>query len=158
MKTIKIFFSLLALTVLAGCASTNQHVSRNFMVTGNVLDIGAGREVALVELCRFTQTLSDEQVARLRENPALAQCRELTLQSAFGTNVVRDVATGAIPVTLGAIVQGEYAKGVVREQARVCQGGRCGGGGGAQAAAGASNVTNVTITLPCAAKQPRREL
>lgn len=137
-----------AMAVLGGCA-TNAYVSPHFVVTGGTADLGAGREAAVVELCRRDPT-DTRSVEELRKDPSAAKCAERTMQFALGTNVARDIATGAVPVVLGAVTQGEYAKGAIRLQAKVCKDGKC-AGGGAQVAAGANSVTNVTVTLGCLA-------
>lgn len=138
--------SLIAL--LAGCASTT-YVSRDYVFRGGTAQLGDGREAVIIEQCRLKAPADAKLQEELRKNPDKAECAEMMAQVALGTNVVRDIAAGAVPVTLGAITQGEYAKSTVREQARVCKDGKC---GGPAAAAGSTAGANVVVNIGnCAA-------
>lgn len=139
-----------AMAVLGGCA-TNAYVSPHFVVTGGTADLGAGREAAVVELCR-RDPADKRTVEEIRKDPASAACIERSMQFALGTNITRDIATGAVPVVLGALTQGHMAERAIKKQAEVCKDGKCGGPAAASGSA-ASNTTNVivTTTMPCAA-------
>ena len=144
----KKLISLALALFLTACSTTDAYVSRNFMVTGGVKNIGAGREVAILELCR-RDPADTRSVEEIGKDPTSAKCSELQLQYALGTTLPRDIATGALPVAIGTGLQGEVQKAGIRLQAKVCADGKC-GGGGTQAAAGASSSTNVTVNLGCA--------
>jgi hypothetical protein len=147
-QTIKSILLVSVIALFAGCAST-PYVSSYYVATGGVADLGNGREAAVVELCK-RDPKDTTPAEEIRKNPSQAKCLERSLQFALGTTVGRDLLTGVTPAVLAAATQGEYGLKAIDKQAKVCEGGKC-GGGGAQAAAGANSSTNVTVNLGCAA-------
>ena len=146
----RLIFSLILAALVSACAST-PYVSTNYVVRGGVANLGDGREVAVVELCRTAVDLDAKAQAEVRKNPALAKCAESQMQTAFGTTWTRDVISAATPAVVGAITQGQMAKSVARETDRICRadGSGCGKGGGSVSSSGAGASANVVVNLGC---------
>ena len=143
--------ALVLAALVSACASPTPYVSESFTVTGNVLNLGGGREIALVEFCKHVTKLTAKEQEEIRKNPSLKRCEELQMQSAFGTDVARDIVTSASAAVLGAIVQGQVAERVAVKQARICgaDGSGCGKGGGSASSSGAGANATVTLNLSC---------
>ncbi len=131
MKTIKIVLTMIAVTLMVGCAGhTKVLPGKMLMEDGSYRSVHLSMATVGDTLDRSSSGIQVSIETGLQDENGDPVLQQIGFETQTGATVGGQVIVGTVPTVFGTVIQGEYQIKAAKEANKACRNGNCGGGSG----------------------------